>query len=115
MTQITKCSNNKCKAKETCYRFVATASVDQSYLEYKPTKNAVKIDCNFRIAIAQLPYLVKDRPESFSHETHRSDSYNINEDKKARKHNPILRSDYHNITNQRFIAVTGVAHASRLN
>ena len=95
MAQITKCSNTNCKAKETCYRFVATASVDQLYFNYKPNKNSVKIECDFRIEIEKLPYLVKNRPDSVAQDMHRSESYAKVEERKARKHSPILRSDYH--------------------
>ena len=36
MADITMCDNNKCKLKDTCYRFLAERSFMQSYSHFKP-------------------------------------------------------------------------------
>lgn len=38
MADITKCSNNKCKIKEQCYRYTAKDDYWQSYAEFSKDK-----------------------------------------------------------------------------
>jgi len=38
MSDITMCTNKKCKLRKTCYRFMAKPDRWQSYAEFKPVR-----------------------------------------------------------------------------
>lgn len=97
MPQIEMCRNNECKLKETCYRYQAVPCMDQAYGSFEPKKSGKKIDCKHQIKIDRLPYMVKGRPEKAAQDIFREQSYAMNEERKSRKHDKIIRSDWHDV------------------
>lgn len=47
MPDITKCSNNDCPLRHSCYRYQASDSQRQSYAKFEFTINAGKYSCNY--------------------------------------------------------------------
>lgn len=59
MTNITKCANNHCPLRETCYRCTAEASGKQAYamFEFAPYNNGMRVECEYYLEDTRLTYM----------------------------------------------------------